>query len=423
MKKISKLMLAAVASVALAAPAFAWDFSASGSSSATFNVTNTTQNSASTQTITSGGVGSEDSGLSLSSSHTDGKKNLGLSYTLDFDGNLDETIALSGSSTVGDWTASGAISYNRDSAGCSNAASDNGTGTALLASAQAACGAVGSAAEESRTAVTLTDGTMTIKLGNASHLSSQNVSSGTTASGAVSFDPADDDASVGAFVGSFQGVSLGYAVSDTISVTAAYQKDGSIDDMCGAGENYDGENSTTFGTTGTGFGFNGTFGIVAVGATLCSASTADAGTYSTDATSNSTSSSTLGFGATLDLGDIKPFLSFGTYVAAGSVSKEGVAYAGNEIGLTYALGADTVTFYMGSTATIATGSDGVAGQALSVSGMELGYATMVGPASLGIGYGSQTKAQAVATACTAGDATCVDGYSMTDIDVTLGYSF
>lgn len=420
MKKISKLMLAAVASVAIAAPAFAWDFSASGSSSATFNVTNTTQNSASTQTITSGGVGSEDSGLSLSSSHTDGKKTLGLSYTLDFDGNLDETIALSGSSTVGDWTASGGISYNRDSAGCSNAFGDNDT---ELASAAASCGAVGSAAEESRTAVTLTDGTMTIKLGNASHLSSQNVSSGSSASGAVSFDPADDDASVGAFVGSFQGVSLGYAVSDTMSVTAAYQKDGSIDDMCGAGESYDGENDTTFGTTGTGFGFNGTFGIVGVGATICNASTADAGTYSSAATSNTTSMSTLGFGATLDLGDIKPFLSFGTYVGVGSVSKEGEAYAGNEIGLTYALGADTITFYMGSTAAIATGSDGVAGQALSTSGMELGYATMVGPASLGVGYGSQTKAQAVATACTAGDATCVDGYSMTDIDVTLGYSF
>ena len=34
-------MLAAVASVALAAPAFAWDFSASGSSSATFKTTDT----------------------------------------------------------------------------------------------------------------------------------------------------------------------------------------------------------------------------------------------------------------------------------------------------------------------------------------------------------------------------------------------
>ncbi len=42
MKRISKLMLAAVASVALAAPAFAWDFSASGSAAAYFNSTSTT---------------------------------------------------------------------------------------------------------------------------------------------------------------------------------------------------------------------------------------------------------------------------------------------------------------------------------------------------------------------------------------------
>ena len=37
-----KIMLAAVASVALAAPAFAWDFSASGSALGKFNITNTT---------------------------------------------------------------------------------------------------------------------------------------------------------------------------------------------------------------------------------------------------------------------------------------------------------------------------------------------------------------------------------------------
>ena len=36
MKQLSKIMLSAVATVALAAPAFAWDFSASGSSSATY---------------------------------------------------------------------------------------------------------------------------------------------------------------------------------------------------------------------------------------------------------------------------------------------------------------------------------------------------------------------------------------------------
>ena len=133
--------------------------------------------------------------------------------------------------------------------------------------------------------------------------------------------------------------------------------------------------------------------------------------------------STLGFGATLDLGDIDPFLSFGTYVGVGSVSKTGKAYAGNELGLTYALGADTITLYYGSTAEIATASGGTAGEAVTTTGMELGYATMVGPASLSVGYGSQTMAQTVVTACTAGDADCVDGYSMTDIEVALGYSF
>ena len=413
MKQISKLMLAAVASVALAAPAFAWDFSASGSSSGTLNITNTTQNSGSTNTVTSGGISSSDSSLALSSSHTDGTKTLALSYTLDFDANLDETIALSGSSTVGGWTGSGAISYNRDSAGCSNAASDN---VSNIASAQTGCGIVGSAAEESRTAVTITDGTMTIKLGMASHLASQNVSSSGAASGAVTFDTDDDEASVGAFVGDFQGVSLGYAISDTMNVTVAYQKDSAITDMCGVAENFDGENAVTYGTTGTGFGFNGTFGIVSVGATICNASTSDAGTYSASPASNSTSMSTLGFGATLDLGDIDPFLSFGTYVGVGSVSKTGKAYAGNELGLTYAMGADTITFYMGNTAAIATDSDGVAGEALSISGMELGYGTMVGPVALSVGYGTKAKAVTEATVVS-------NGYSKTDIEIAMSVSF
>ena len=39
MKQLSKILLAAVASVALAAPSFAWDFSASGSATASFNQT------------------------------------------------------------------------------------------------------------------------------------------------------------------------------------------------------------------------------------------------------------------------------------------------------------------------------------------------------------------------------------------------
>ena len=409
MKQLSKMMLAAVASVAFAATAFAWDFSASGSSTASFNSTSTKASKDATNTVASGGVTSSGSSLSLASSHTDGAKSVSMSYVLDWDGNLDETITVSGSDTVGAWTASGSVSYNLDTLGCY--ANDNATATS---SAAVSCGTTGDAqAGEDTTAVTVTDGTMTITLGDASHLSSQNVSSGSAAAGAVSFDTADDDASVGAFVGSFSGVSLGYAISDTMSATVAYQKSTGTDDACGAGEAYDSEGAS-YGTTATGLGFNGTFGIIALGVTICNATTADVGSASASPASNSTATSTMGLGVAIDLGDIDPFISFGTYSGVGSVSKQGAAYAGNEVGLTYALGADTIVLYIGSVAEIATASGGTAGEAITKSGMELGYNTTVGPASLQVGYGTQTHAQT-------GGAT--DGYSMSDIEVAMTYSF
>ena len=407
MKQLSKLMLAAVASVALAAPAFAWDFGASGSSTASFNSTSTKASKDATNTIASGGVTSSASSLKLSSSHTDGPKSLSLSYTLDWDGNLDETITLSGSSKVGDWTASGDVSYNRDRPGCYQG--DNGTAVTTNAATAGCQGQTG----EDTTAVTVTDGTMTITLGDASHLSGQNVSSNGAAAGAVSFDSADDDASVGAFVGAFQGVSLGYKISDTMSATVAYQASTDTADACGAGEAYDGEGAT-HGITATGLGFSGTFGIASVGFTMCNATTADAGTASVSPASTSTATSTMGIGIALDLGDIDPFISFGTYSGVGSVSKSGAAYAGNEVGLTYALGADSVVVYIGSVTEIDTASGGVAGEAITKSGMELGYNTTVGPASLSVGYGSQTHAQTNGT---------TDGYSMTDIEVAMTYGF
>jgi hypothetical protein len=408
MKQLSKMMLAAVASVAIAAPAFAWDFSASGTSAAYFNSTST-KASTSSNAVASGGVSSAASSLKLASSHTDGSKTLSLSYTLDWDGNLDETISLSGSSTIGAWTASGNIAYNRDTVGCYNSTVvDNGT-----ASAAASCGTTGDAqAGEDTTNVSLTDGTMTITLGDASHLSSQNVSSNGAAAGAISFDSADDDASVGAFVGSFHGVSLGYKISDTMSATVAYQKSADTADVLGAGESYDSEGAT-YGTTGTGLGFSGTFGPATVGVTVASASTADVGSATADPASNTTATSTTGVGIKIDLGDIDPFISYGSYTADGSVSQNGVAYGGTEFGLVYALGADGITLYIGNYEETTT-TAGVAGETLKKSGMEIGYNTAVGPAGLKVGYGSQTWAQTDGT---------YDGYSMSDIEVALTYSF
>ena len=122
MKQLSKMMLAAVASVALAAPALAWDFSASGSSSATFNSTSTTSATGATA-VPSGGVSSDGGSLTLTSAHTDGAKSATLTYTLDWDDNMDETMTLSGSNKVGAWTASGDVSFAVGTRGCSNASS------------------------------------------------------------------------------------------------------------------------------------------------------------------------------------------------------------------------------------------------------------------------------------------------------------
>jgi hypothetical protein len=398
MKQLSKIMLAAVASVCLAAPAFAWDFSASGSAAARFNSTSTTA-ATGANAVASGGVSDEGGGITLKSGHTDGAKSANLSYSVDWaDDGLDETLSVSGSSKVGDWTASAGTSFNLDRYGCT----DNSTTNARC----------GQQTGEDTTAITVTDGTMTIVLGDAAHLSSQNMSSNGAAAGAVSFDSADDDASVGAFVGGFQGVSLGYKISDAMSATVAYQKSSDYSDMLGAGENFDGEGAT-YGTTGTGLGFSGTFGPATVGLTIASAATADVGSPTANPASNSTAASTTGLGVKLDLGDIKPFLSYGSYKADGSVSLNGVSYSGNEIGTKYMLGTDSIVFYIGSYEEITT-TAGTAGNALTKSGMELGYNTTVGPASLAIGYGSQTHAQTDGA---------TDGYVKTDIEVALGFSF
>ena len=58
MKYIAKMMLALLASVTLAIPAYAWDFGASGSMSTTWNQT-TTKKSSSADATSSTGFGSD----------------------------------------------------------------------------------------------------------------------------------------------------------------------------------------------------------------------------------------------------------------------------------------------------------------------------------------------------------------------------
>jgi hypothetical protein len=125
--------------------------------------------------------------------------------------------------------------------------------------------------------------------------------------------------------------------------------------------------------------------------------------------------STMGLGVKIDLGDIDPFISYGTYTADGSASKAQHSHTASEFGLTYALGTDTVILYIGNSEDKYSTTD----KALTKSGMELGYNTAVGPASLSIGYGTSSKADADLVA--GGGAN--DGYTMTDLDVALSISF
>ena len=405
MKQLSKMMLAAVASVCVAVPAFAWDFSASGSATARMNMTNTVSATGADANSAGSGFSSEGGGLTLSSSNTDGAKSVSLSYSLDWDGNLDETISVSGSNKVGDWTASGSVSYNPQTLGCS--ASDNGTGTTTAATACA-----GGQTGEDTTAVTVTDGTMTIVIGDAGHLSSQNMSTGTVAGGGVSHDGSGEDAGIGAMVDSFHGVSLGYKISDAMSATVAYQASGDSVDLHGTQEALDGETNATHGQSGFGIGFSGTFGPATVGFTQASASTSNSsGLAAYD--DLGTTSSTMGLGVKIDLGDIKPFISYGSTVAsATSATTKEYTHSGSEVGVVYAMGSDTIVLYLGNSSDQFSTTD----KPLTKSGMELGYNTNVGPASLSVGYGTQTKADADT------DST-VDGYSMSDLEVSMGFSF
>ena len=113
MKQLSKIMLAAVASVALAVPALAWDFGASGSSSAKWMTETTNSGADGAKAITSANYSSSSGGVTVSSSNSDGANSATFSYTADWNGdagNFDEYVTVSGSKKVGIWTASSSTS-------------------------------------------------------------------------------------------------------------------------------------------------------------------------------------------------------------------------------------------------------------------------------------------------------------------------
>ena len=389
MKYIAKMMLALLASVTLVIPAYAWDFSASGSLSSTFNQT-TTKASKDADATSSMDVGSEGGAITLKSSHSEGDKSATLSYSVNYaDSGLDETLSISGSSKVGKWTTTGSVDYNL---GWQTAGTPQG----------------GEDAEE----ITVTDGTLTISLGDGSFISSQSTVPGGVASGNVG--AYNDDAGIGAYVGAPQRVAVGYKMSDTMSASFAYQADGDakifdeIADMDDMGSGYQ--------TTAMGLAVNADVGAK-VGFTFASGSQKS----DTSTVDNSTSATTMGLGVTLAMGDMTPFLSYGNMSKKGKESKKNASETAMGLGLTMKMGSDSVVFAY-TTSTQKADTDGTDTQNATGTGIELGYNTTVGAATLGVGYGS--KSVSADTGTWGDDGTNrKDGYSVTDIEVKMAFSF
>ena len=91
------------------------------------------------------------------------------------------------------------------------------------------------------------------------------------------------------------------------------------------------------------------------------------------------------------------------------------------LGLTMKMGSDSIVFAY-TTDTQTNSTDGTEDQNATANGLELGYNTTVGAASLGVGYGSKSVTADKGTWGDDGSARA-DGYNVTDIEVKMAFSF
>ena len=367
MKQLSKIMLAAVASVALAAPAFAWDFSASGSSSATFKKTDKAyavgDATASMNTTSSAG------GVTISSSNTDGGHSATFSYTADWNGdagNFDEYVSVSGSKKVGNWTASSATTQHIQK--------DVTAGAQPMTAGNSAV-------------ITLTDGSITYKLGDASHLSTAEKAVNGPMAGAVDAE---------ARVDSFQGFSVGMGVGPGTLTVA-------LDMEAGAADTAFGDQSIAIacggGSSGFGLNFSGDVGAD-ISFTYASGSSTASGrtcTVSDNTSDSAAAASTMGLGVGIPMGNITIGLDYeSSHVEATSGGGDitavttGSDKSGFELSVTMGMGDATAGLNVSSqTVTPTTDVAGaVVSNASSTAGTELWYTMPIGAVTLAIGYGS-----------------------------------
>ena len=383
MKQLSKMMLAAVASVALATSAYAWDFGASGSSSATFK--QETSAPAEGDATTTANFTSSAGGVTVSSSNSDGANSATFSYTADWNGddsNFDESVSVSGSKKVGNWTASSATTQH------------------IQKDATSATGAQPMTAGASAV-ITLTDGSITYKLGSAGHLS--------TAEKAVN-GPMSGTQDAEASVDSFNGFSVGLGVGPGTLTVALDMHSGAAATVLG--ENVAGGDAALAcgGGQATGFGLNFAGDVGAdLTFTYGSGGFALSANCTGDNSSNAYSYNVMGLGVAVPIGGMSLAIDYGSKVAlwTNATAEGGTATGGWELSFTLPVGDATAGINLSSTATVGT-TAGVAGDAAVTGGTELWYTVPIGAASLSAGYGSSAV---------------VDGTTTTQIGAEMSLSF
>ena len=403
MKQLSKIMLAAVASVALAVPAFGWDFGASGSSSATYKRSTTNSGVAGAKDTVANGVTSSGGGVTISSSNTDGANSATFSYTADWngdDGNFDEYVSVSGSKKVGNWTASSATTQHIQK--------DIGPGSDDASANAAPMGGGASAV------ITLTDGSITYKLGDAAHLSSAEKAVNGPMGGAQDAE---------ARVAGFNGFSVGLGVGPGTLTVA-------IDEGSGATPTALGEDNTGIacGSQAMGFGFNFSGDV---GADLSftygsSSASADTATCTGDNATNAATANTMGLGVAIPIGGMSLALDYessGTTNMAAKVETV-TAQSGFEISFTMPLSDATVGLNVSAHANEKT-TAGVVTALGASAGTELWYTVPIGPVSLSVGYGSSATAKGCANCVSATGVaeTTVESKVVTEMGAEMSMSF
>ena len=426
MKKLTKLMLATAATVVLAIPAYAVDLSmgVSGSANARFLMGS---KKASTTAKAESYSEHDTTGNSVTVSFTGADEEAGKSVTYSIslgqdDGSFTENHALSGSTTLGDWTGSASTSVKKR-VGAATDADD---------SDDAAGGSKGD------TQVTLTDGKMTFKLGTAAHLGSAKKAGANEFYNTIS---TDEELGVGARVGAFDGFSFGYQVDDATSVTVALQqeagekvlgKDRFKDNRTTSGtdvlRNSKWADTAKFNTNSFGFAVATNAGGADIAFTYASGSMAPNATNATTYSGYSVGMNTMGLGVSVPVGAMTIAFSYSTYardLKCGSANDfwcqggDNASVAGyktnktSDTAMLLALDGTagdlgwTVTYQSDASTTTTNGTASTAG----ATGLDIGLKQAVGPVTLN--YGLTTLLSKTTAGSSAGKSTMIYGGKLT----------